>query len=251
MLDALKELYISYPFMPVEDRPDLFTHIKDIRCVAEMPAANPISLVENDNYIRAWLIGLTSTTATVRIQCGQYGLTSEMPVPIYQASVGAPATNSYVLVDDAFVVPDGPILYELQPDTLIFMQTAPEILITVKKENEDYDPSDEDSLPYKMDTNILSGPTISTAYSQNVSITKGQSGIIIYGAPGAGLGVYTTVPTCYDWPTYMRGEGAISINGLSGYVRIDDAYPVDIIETFANQRMTLDIRNGEINNETH
>lgn len=251
MLDALKDLYISYPFMPVENRPELFTHIKDIRCVVEMPAANPISLVENDNYIRAWLIGLTTTVATVRIECGQYGLTSEMPIPIYQASVGSPATNSYVLVDDAFVVPSVPILYELQPDTLIFMQTAPKICITIKKKNENYDPYEEGSQPYELDTNILQGPTIYTAYSQNVSITKGQNGIIIYGSPGAGLGVYTSVPGCYIQPTYMKGEGAISINGLSGYVRIDDAYPVDIIETFANQRMTLDIRNGEVNNETN
>ena len=235
MLDALKDLYISYPFMPVENRPDLFTHIKDIRCVVTMNAANPISLVENDNYIRAWLVSITERRALIKVRCNQYDYLGVLEVPVYKASVGAPATNSYVLIDDAFVAPDSDIEYEIQPDTLLFIQKAPVIRITNNMGN----------------TAQLPGPTITTAYDHNVSITKGQSGVIIYGAPGAGLGIYTDVPNCYTAQANLAGDGAISINGLYGYVRIDDAYPVDIIESFVAPNMTLTIRNGEITNETN
>lgn len=229
MLDALKDLYISYPFMPVEQAPALFAHVKDIRCVVELPAKNPISLVENDNYIRAWLVSLTSSRALIKVRCNQYDFLQVLEVPVYVATVGAPATNSYVLVDDAIVYPQDVIEYELQPDTLLFMQKAPVIKI--------------DTNGY---ANTLTGNTINTAYSQNVSITAGNEGIIIYGAPGAGLGVYTSVPGCYTVPEYLEGRGAISINGLYGYVRLDAAHPVGIVQAVDLPNITINIENAEV-----
>ena len=236
MLDALKDLYISYPFMPVEEAPELFAHVKDIRCVVVLDAMNPISQVENDNYIRAWLTAIDTRSATIEVKCGQYGYRGYVTVPVYTASAGAPATQSYVLIDDALVIPDTAFRYELQPDTLMFLQKAPKLNIEVYGATE--------AVP-------ITGATIRTDNGYNVSITKGQNGIIIYGAPGVGLGTYSYIPACYTVPFNMQNFGAISINGLNDYVRIDPSYPVDIEADLSQSNIKLVIKNGEVWNETN
>ena len=42
MLESLKDLYISYPFLPVADAPYFFNHIKDIRVVYSLDAKDII-----------------------------------------------------------------------------------------------------------------------------------------------------------------------------------------------------------------
>jgi hypothetical protein len=53
MLESLKDLYISYPFLPVDDKPELFNHIKDIRLTVVLDAANSLSEYNNGNKVRA------------------------------------------------------------------------------------------------------------------------------------------------------------------------------------------------------
>lgn len=237
MLDSLKDLYISYPFMPVENPPDFYKHVKDIRCVVTVPALNPISLVENDNYIRAFLLRLDGNTARVRVICSQFGDVSGwtvIDIPVFTTEQGAPGTQSYIVVDEQITVNSGS--YELQPDTLLFIQKAPYVYISALGE--------PDENGYKQ-----SGPVIDTENGNNVSITKGQNGIIIYGAPGAGLGLYASVPGCYPVPEHLQNKGAISINGLYGDVWLKEAHPVAIDYSgliTSNGVYKLQIKNGEV-----
>ena len=59
MLESLKDLYISHPFLPVADAPVWFSHIKDIRCVLVYDAVKNILEYKNGNYVRAWVVGIT------------------------------------------------------------------------------------------------------------------------------------------------------------------------------------------------
>ena len=203
MLDSLKDMYISYPFMPVANRPEWFTHIKDIRCVVELPAGNPISEYRNTNVFRAWLTK-QGGGLRIRVICSTYGYDQLLELPVYVWTENAPSTNSYILVDSEFDINQiGGA--ELQPDTLLFMQAAPKVTVE----------------------GSTSGVSVVPGY--NVSTSTTNNGIMLFGAAGAGLGlaplsIYAESPLS---PARL-GKGARSINGLDGSVWIKGAYPVDI-----------------------
>ena len=230
MFDSLKDLYISYPFMPVENPPEFFKHVKDLRCVVTLPAADPISQVENDKCIWAQLKSIDSNEAVIQLYCNQAGGAPSWRVariPVFMTGHNTPSMQSYVLVDEDISISGGK--YELQPDTLLFIQEAPVI---------------------KLDTTTLTD-TVTTAPGHNVSITKGRDGIIVYGAPGVGLGVYTEAPDFYTVPAQLRGKGATSINGLSGDVWIKAAHPVSVDDSDLAQINTsgtgvIQIKNAEV-----
>lgn len=204
MLDSLKDMYISYPFMPVVNPPVWYSHVKDIRCVVTMGAANSISQYRNGNYLRAWLVKEDGHIG-IAVKCEQHAYEDIIRVPIYVWTDGVPATSSYILTDAVCDLPDIPDgRYELQPDVLIFMQEAPKITF---------------------DGIAISDLIVKDGY--NVSVNKATEGIMLFGAAGVGVGTFDVDPIGALGDD-QQGLGARSINGLSGDVWIKGAYPVDI-----------------------
>ena len=139
MLESLKDLYISYPFLPVADAPDFFNHIKDIRVVHQLPATDLLLGYKNNrngNYVRAWLTrlvpadGTTDAYAEIKIQCSQ--VQDELitvHVPFVDWASGVSHAESWLMCDwelmeDLAAIPAfAP--YELNPDVLVLMQKAP------------------------------------------------------------------------------------------------------------------------------
>ena len=67
MLESLKDLYISYPFLPTANPPEFFKQVKDVRLVLELPATDVLLGYKNSrngNYIRVWLTGFVQTGQT-------------------------------------------------------------------------------------------------------------------------------------------------------------------------------------------
>ena len=219
MLENLKDLYVSYPFLPVDDAPEWFRHIKDVRLVVVLPAANPISEYRNKNNIQAWLTGIDHThmVATFHVQCLQYGITAyTLTANLVKWESGSPAANSYVVIDDTQLADtsDGsltplPVLsdvaYELNPDVLIFMQEAPTL---------SYDQT-------------AFGTEVHVANGNNVSVSAVTTGVSFLGGLGVGKGRYTEVPwELRDVAPAMQGLGARSINGMQDMVWLSGSFPL-------------------------
>lgn len=206
MLNSLKDLYISHPFLPVADAPEWFNHIKDIRCVVTFDAANNIlQYKKNGNYVRAWLVGLTNISATIKIRCKQL---QDAPkyIEVLRAvwTDGVQSTENYMLTDSDYTAPanfSGE--YELNPDVLVIMQKAPVI--------------------YKDDIKLPVG--LEFVDGHNVAVSKNDNGVLLYGAADAGSGTYTTDPLGV-LGDHQRGLGAKNINGMSGSVWLKGTFPV-------------------------
>ena len=214
MLDALKDLYIYHPFLPVSDPPAWFEHVKDVRCVVTLPASNIISQYKNSNCVRAWLRrevaedSLDGYRIVAKVLCSQVLLTTvNVELPVCNLEVGAPSTQTYMLVDSGFNATDIPMNtdFELQPDVLVFMQQAPVLYI------------DSEELP--VDARFTNG--------HNISVSKIQNGVLLFGAAGVGLGVYREDPLG-ALGEHQQGLGARSINGLEDAVYIQGSYPVAV-----------------------
>lgn len=216
MLDSLKDMYISYPFMPLTSAPELFRNVKDIRCFIELPATKAISKYKNGNYVRAWLTGINNSTATVEFICEQVDLAPAervLTIPVCNVADGVPTAKSYVLVDSVIAASD--IKYELQPDTLLFVQKAPRLFINETP---------------------VSNSIIHTEDGYNVSINKAKSGVTIYGAVGAGSGSYNINPMSADkgprpeaLPAWRVGYGAKTLNGMFGEVSVQGSAKVKVV----------------------
>lgn len=224
MLDSLKDLYISHPFLPVADAPEWFSHIKDIRCVITFDAANNIlQYKKNGNYVRAWLVGLTNISATIKILCKQLQDTPKY-IEVLKAvwTDGVPSTENYMLTDSDYTAPvsfSGE--YELNPDVLVIMQKAPAV--------------------YKDGTKLPVG--LEFVDGHNVAVSKMDNGILLYGAAGAGReGVYETDPLGV-LGEHQHGLSAKNINGMSGSVWLKGTFPVVVPNpTFIDASPTISIR---------
>lgn len=207
MLDSLKDLYVCYPFLPVSEVPEWFKHIKDVRCVVTL-GANSISKYKNGNFVRAWLMSINSSGATIRILVGQAldGYTT-MTVPVKLWTDLVPSNEqSYVLVDEDFDGTDEITgEFELNPGVLVIMQTAPAIYVDGVKQP--------------------AGIRFTKGF--NVEASKAASGVLVYGGAGLGLGVYKTDPLGV-LGYHEQGLGARNLNGMYGSVRIDGTFPVDV-----------------------
>lgn len=204
MLESLKDLYISHPFLPVADAPEWFSHIKDIHCVVTFDAvANPQN--KNGNYVRAWLIGLSASSATVRVQCKQLQNNYiDVVVPLVVWTGAISTSGNYALIDSDFVAPDSfSGQYELNPDVLVIMQKAPVLYLNGIKQPV--------GLEFKR--------------GYNVSVSRVNDGVLLYGAAGAGEGTYKYDPT-ETLEDYQKGLGAHSVNGITESIRIDGTFPV-------------------------
>lgn len=222
MLDSLKDLYISHPFLPVADAPEWFSHIKDIRCVVTFDAANNIlQYKKNGNYVRAWLVGLTAASATVEIECKQIQdavksvtlvtcLWTDYPVTVPDPDNNREATRpfrpqSYVLVDSDFVPPEHfSGRYELNPDTLVIMQTAPIMSVN----------------------GVPQEACIEAHKGHNVAVSKSNNGILFYGASDVGDRMYKSCPIAGVLGDWQQGLGARNINGMTGDLWLSGVFPV-------------------------
>lgn len=215
MLDSLKDLYISYPFMPVADAPDWYAHIKDIRCVIVLSATDFISQYKNGNRLRAWL-KKKDNSLTIKAEC--YGITKTLTLTIYDWTSGAPGTMSYMLVDDGFKAADvAEGEYELQPDTLVFMQEAPKVF---KKTGTSWD--------------LL--PKLIVKHGYNISVSTTPNGFMFFGAAGVGEGTITAASS--ELPASQQGYGARSLNGFTGDVWLDGSFPV-VVDMNSNLELTV------------
>jgi hypothetical protein len=217
MLDSLKDMYISYPFLQLDNAPDWFAHIKDIRCVITFDAVTNDAISTNGCYVRAWLTEITDTTAKIKVICSQIQEQPQEQIlqliswtawrkpkedPVIDYNPAEP--QSYVLVDDDFSAPS--ILtdeYELNPGTLTIMQKAPALYIG--------------SIRQPIDLHFNSG--------NNVSVSKSNNGVLLFGGSDVGLGKYTSDPLHVLGP-HQQGLGARNINGLDGSVWLKGTFPV-------------------------
>lgn len=228
MLEALKDLYISYPFMPLSEPPAWFKHVKDIRLVVTLPASNiiskykksahgPVEYVEGNWYaIRAYLksIDMVAQTASIDVYCEQV---QEDPIPftvnMYDWTAGVPSEQSYMLIDNDLAPTAIPTAgYELQLDTLLFMQVAPALYV--------------DSI--KCDRQLVFG------MGHNVSVSKVGDGVLFYGATGTGLGTVSS-----DDSVDILGE-TVSLASIKPRDHVGDATivsktPTSVTYTYRNE----------------
>ena len=221
MIESLKDLYISYPFLPVEDKPDWFNHIKDVRLTVILDAANPILGYKNASNIRVWLTGLDPAhmVASFKVRCKQ--MTSEdIPVTANLVSweTGSPSTGNYVVIDSAALLPTlTEVEYELNPDVLLFMQNAPIMYYGAQQ------------MPH----------AISVKTDHNVAASLTATGISLYGAAGGGTGVYTSVPKGMTLSEDKQSLGANSVNGTQGMVWLVATFPAKATTTIENGNLRI------------
>jgi len=246
MLDALKDLYIYHPFLPVENPPEWFSHIKDIHCTVIVDAKNYFSQYQiNGNFVRVWLVSIGSYEATLRVELSQllrdktrnYEIQEDPENPVFpyvevpvrikrigeypkptEISELTPWPNNYMLVDEDFAVPELEQEYELNPDILVIMQKAPKLYV--------------EGILQQVDMDFING--------HNVSVSSTNTGVLFYGAAGAGKGVFTVNKLhefadagiiTYPLKANQECVGLRNINGLYGSVLINGTYPVTITVT--------------------
>ena len=217
MLESLKDLYISYPFLPILNPPDFFQHIKDIHVVLELPAQDLLLGYKNNrngNYVRAWLTALVSADgdidayAEVKVQCSQ--VQDELftvKLPFIDWTGGVPHTANWLMCDNELLEDLSSIEaftpYELNPDVLVLMQKAPAL--------------------YKGKAKLDHTLHVGNGHNTTVTLSNGQ--LAFYGASGVGSGLYG-MNTPFALSDDKQAAGLRSINGLTGDVRIEGTYPV-------------------------
>ena len=220
MLESLKDLYISYPFLPVPTAPEFFKQVKDIRLVLELPATDVLLGYKNNrngNYVRAWLTGFvrngqSGARATLSIQCSQLSEGSiESSGDLYSWEGTLPSNQSYMLCDPALietlpVIAEGTV-YELNPEVLVLLQKAPKL----------YKDGADQPLPEVI--------RVERGYNVIPNITNDM--ISFYGATNVGSGTYP-INKPFHLSAATQAQGARSINGLRGSVTVEPTYPVRI-----------------------
>ena len=224
MLESLKDLYVSYPFLPVAEKPAWFNHIKDVRLTVVLDAANAISEYKNANNVRAWLTAIdpSKSVATFKVQCLHFGITDmEVTANLMRWEDGSPSIGSYTLVDDISQLPAiTDAEYELNPDVLLFMQKAP----VMYYENQE--------MPR----------TIAVKKGHNVMASLTPNGIELFGSPGVGEQRYTKLPQGLYTYDNKKSLGVSSINGMQNMVWLTASFPTKIqTESNAGNRVTLTI----------
>lgn len=212
MSNALKELAVSYPFMPDASTPASLKRIKDVRIVYILPAADMVEPGRHSLEHYAELISISEDEAIFKIVCVVFGVDEQVTVPVIVGIDAVPTTNSYVLVDE-------PVTYSgthsLHPDCLLFLQLAPRLSV-VERTNV----TKEGTAVYS-DPVPVSGPTVKINNGHNVRVSGSTSNIRFSGGAGAGKGLYEELPFIDITPEDLQiGQGLRSINGLTHNVNI-------------------------------
>lgn len=234
MSNELKDLSISYPFMPVAVQPAFFRNVKYMRIVVILPAGQPVNLAKNGDYIVAMLTGFDATTAHVRVTCSAYGYSENYNVPIVWS--GIPTGNNWMYVEGDIEWPqDAPEAgYRIHPSCLVFQQMAP--ILKIEKSDSGLPPviiqqDDDDTIsPYMLDTDMFQWDDIlELENGHNVEVSGSSDSIVFTAAAGIGKGVFPVkFYTQADNLAGKRGVGMHSINGRTGDVLIHGDRSVEV-----------------------
>jgi hypothetical protein len=232
MYNNLKDLNISYPFLPVETMPDWFRHIKYMRVSVTLPAQQPEEQTQNGDNIIATLVELGGYTSKVRVQCKTYGYDEEISVPVFTGSI--PHGNSFIYTDSVLPHLTG-LSYRVHPSCLMVQQEAPLLRVetyndtTPPKMQLKYEDGDISQwLAYDIIESILDGILILNN-GNNLEVSGSSDSIMFTGAVGAGTGVFAAPPYTKDSSfDAFRGKALRSINGKSGNVLISGQQSVAV-----------------------
>lgn len=213
MLDSLKDLYVSYPFLYQGEPSSWMQHIKDVRCIAVFDAVDSIPQYKNGKKVWATLTITqdeeSQLIATATVYCTELSANGvEVQLAIQKWEDGVPASGNYILVDSEFAY-NAEMAQEhmLHPDTILVMQEAPTLYIA------------------NGSSTVETDSTICFRNGNNVGASNVQDVVLLFGAVAAGNGVYTyDVLNALD-PS-QHGLGVRSINGLTDKVWLKGSYPV-------------------------
>lgn len=226
MRNNLKDLYVSYPFMPVASSPSWFKSVKFMRVMVTLPASQPVTSELNGDYIVATLKTLSASQATVHVVCNTYGFEEDVTVPVFTNSV--PTGNSYLYTDSALPTLSN-LSYRIHPSCLVFQQTAPTLTMEVHSGNEN------PVVQLEYSNGVVSqwiradkieelqiDRVLWLANGHNVDVSGSSDTVIFTGAAGAGTGIWDIVPYSTESTTFdgYRGKALRSINGKTGNVII-------------------------------
>jgi len=234
----LKDLYITYPFMPVESAPDWYKDVKFMRIMVTLPAMQPVASSSNGDHIVATLTAITPTAATVKVMCAIYGYTEEDPLIIDDIPVftgGIPTGNSYLYTDTTLPTLSG-LSCRIHPSCLAFQQRAPKLTI------EGSTTGTPPNVMLEYGTGVVPQWIVADAIEayevddvlwltngHNVEVSGSSDSVLFTGAPGAGKGMWETDPYTRA-PSYngYLGKALRSINGHSGIMLLQGDRSVDI-----------------------
>lgn len=218
MIEAVKDLAVSYPFIPGSTVPEALKHIKDARIVFELPANTYRQSGSNTLQFYAELVSISPTKAVFHVVCTPFGVDANVTVPVNVGIFNVPMGNSYVLVDE-------PVTYTgshmLHPDCLIFLQKAPKLSVADRTNVRSDDSYSSEVYGF--------GPTIAFADGYNVSVSGNESMVVFNGGEGSGLGIWLTSPWIDVKDSTLRAAvGLRTINGKNGDVQINGSSSVGI-----------------------
>ena len=236
MLNDLKDMYIMYPFLPVESPPEWFKQIKYMRLTWLFGARKPVSQTMNGDFMVAMVTGVSQERLTIHMVCPYYDMDSEVDISIVRDSI--PTNASY-----AYAVGDLPTItglnYRIHPACFVLNQSFPGILFEVPSGGSQ--PSMQVAYDGEDITQTMTGTEvydISLARplpfenGNNVEVSGSSDSIVFTGAPGAGKGsTWSTAPISADSLPDYQGKGLRSINGMHGNVIFQGDRSVDVNNT--------------------
>ena len=220
MISNIKELAVSYPFLPLTTVPGALKHIKDVRIIYILPVGDGAATSSHSLEHYAELIAITEAVASFRIVCTILNIDEQVDVPVTTGVDVVPVANSYIIVDE-------PVAYtgthRLHPDCVLFMQQAPRLSV---RERTDVTKNDEATYEEPI---LIAGPTIAINDGHNVQASGTTAGMRFTGGVGSGKGIYTELPYNDVEPDDVKmGHGLKSINGITDAVTIAGSSSVSL-----------------------
>ena len=224
MRNNLKDLYVSYPFMPVETAPSWFRNVKFLRVMVILPAGMPTTISTNGDYIQATLVDLSPDTAYIQVQCPMYSWNHTYEVPVFTGDI--PTGNSYLYADTALPELSG-LSYRIHPSCLVFQQVAPTMVIegpdtpsTPVMQLTDYNDGEYSQWLLYSKLHDLANGILRLANGYNVEVSGSSDSVLFTGTPGAGKGIMPSQPYYAADNSFnsVLGKGLKSINGHTGNV---------------------------------
>jgi hypothetical protein len=204
MSEEIRNLAVSYPFLPGPATPEELKHIKDVRIVYTLPAIERTRATRHTLEFSAVLAHISESVALFNVTCVPYDISEQVAVPVYVGIDTCPTTNSYVIVSE-------PVDYNgqhpLHPDCLLFLQEAPKLKVRTRTNVTKVD---------EAQTTIENfGDAIKFGNGHNVIVEGNGTKVTFSGGVGSGLGVYTESPYIDDdYDPEAQAEGLRSINGI-------------------------------------